>query len=42
MADICGVSFGACLVRVTRVDANGNVIAGQQLVRDRQARSRSR
>ena len=28
MADICGVSFGACLVRVTRVDANGNVIAG--------------
>ena len=28
MADICGVSFGACLVRVTRVDENGNVIAG--------------
>lgn len=28
MADVCGVSFGACLVRVTKVDANGNVIAG--------------
>lgn len=28
MADVCGISFGACLVRVTRVDANGNVIAG--------------
>jgi hypothetical protein len=28
MADICGVPFGACLIRVTRVDANGNVIAG--------------
>ncbi len=28
MAYNCGVSFGACLVRITRVDANGNVIAG--------------
>jgi hypothetical protein len=28
MADVCGVSFGACLVRVTKVDANGNVVAG--------------
>ena len=28
MADICGIPFGACLVRVTRVDENGNVIAG--------------
>ena len=28
MANACGVSFGACLVRVTRVDENGNVIAG--------------
>jgi hypothetical protein len=28
MAFNCGVSFGACLVRITRVDANGNVIAG--------------
>jgi hypothetical protein len=28
MADVCGVSFGACLVRVTRLDVNGNVIAG--------------
>jgi hypothetical protein len=24
----CGVSFGACLVRITKVDDNGNVIAG--------------
>jgi hypothetical protein len=29
MAVNCGVSFGLCRVRVTRVDANGNVIAGQ-------------
>ena len=28
MANACGVSFGACLVRITRVDENGNVIAG--------------
>lgn len=28
MPDICGVSFGACLARVTRLDSNGNVIAG--------------
>jgi hypothetical protein len=28
MAFNCGVSFGACLVRITRVDSNGNVIAG--------------
>lgn len=28
MANPCGVSFGACMVRVTRLDANGNVIAG--------------
>ncbi len=28
MADVCGVSFGACLLRVTRLDVNGNVIAG--------------
>ena len=28
MAFNCVVSFGACLVRITRVDANGNVIAG--------------
>jgi hypothetical protein len=28
MASVCGVSFGACLVRITRVDDNGNVIAG--------------
>ena len=28
MADVCGVSFGACLVRVTKLDANGNVVAG--------------
>jgi len=28
MAFNCGVSFGACLVRITRVDDNGNVIAG--------------
>jgi hypothetical protein len=28
MAVNCGVSFGLCRVRVTRVDANGNVIAG--------------
>ena len=28
MASVCTVSFGACLLRVTRVDANGNVIAG--------------
>jgi len=28
MANVCGVSFGACLYRITRVDANGNVIAG--------------
>ncbi len=28
MAFNCGVSFGACLVRVTRLDDNGNVIAG--------------
>jgi hypothetical protein len=28
MAFNCGVSFGACLVRITRVDENGNVIAG--------------
>src|SRR5687767_5864288 len=25
----CGVSFGACMVRITKVDENGNVIAGQ-------------
>lgn len=29
MANPCGVSFGACLLRVTRLDANGNVIAGE-------------
>jgi hypothetical protein len=29
MAVNCGVSFGLCRVRVTRVDSNGNVIAGQ-------------
>jgi len=28
MAVNCGVSFGLCRVRITRVDANGNVIAG--------------
>ena len=28
MAYNCGVSFGACLVRITRLDSNGNVIAG--------------
>ena len=28
MPNACGVSFGACLLRVTRLDANGNVIAG--------------
>lgn len=28
MAFNCGVSFGACRVRITRVDENGNVIAG--------------
>ena len=28
MANACGVPFGACLIRVTRVDSNGNVIAG--------------
>ena len=28
MAFNCGVSYGACLVRITRVDANGNVLAG--------------
>ena len=28
MANPCGVSFGACLLRVTRLDSNGNVIAG--------------
>lgn len=28
MADACGVPFGACLIRVTRLDTNGNVIAG--------------
>jgi hypothetical protein len=28
MAFNCGISFGACLVRITRVDENGNVIAG--------------
>ena len=28
MAFNCGVSFGACMVRITRVDENGNVIAG--------------
>jgi len=29
MAFNCGVSFGACLVRITRLDSNGNVIAGE-------------
>ncbi len=29
MANPCGVSFGACLVRITKVDSNGNVIAGE-------------
>ena len=29
MANACGVSFGACMIRITRVDENGNVIAGQ-------------
>jgi hypothetical protein len=29
MASVCTVSFGACLVRITRVDENGDVIAGQ-------------
>jgi len=28
VASVCGVSFGACLVRITKVDENGNVIAG--------------
>lgn len=28
MAFNCGVSFGACLVRITRLDDSGNVIAG--------------
>lgn len=28
MASVCTTSFGACLVRITRVDSNGNVIAG--------------
>src|SRR5262245_8338822 len=27
-AAFCSTSFGACLVRITRVDANGDVIAG--------------
>ena len=29
MAFNCGVSFGACMVRITKLDENGNVIAGQ-------------
>ena len=29
MAVNCGVSFGLCRTRVTRVDSNGNVLAGQ-------------
>ena len=28
MASVCTVSFGACLVRITKVDDNGNVVAG--------------
>ncbi len=28
MAVNCGVSFGACAVRLTRIDSSGNVIAG--------------
>ena len=28
MANVCGPSWGACLLRVTRLDVNGNVIAG--------------
>jgi len=28
MAFNCGVSFGACLTRITRLDDAGNVIAG--------------
>src|SRR5712691_4852696 len=28
MAINCGLSWGACVVRLTRVDAQGNVIAG--------------
>lgn len=28
MAVNCGVSFGICVVRITRVDSSGNVIAG--------------
>lgn len=28
MASACGVSFGACRLRITRVDENGSVIAG--------------
>lgn len=28
MAANCGVSFGLCVARITKVDANGNVVAG--------------
>ena len=28
MAGVCGIEFGVCAIRVTRVDAVGNVIAG--------------
>jgi len=28
MANLCGVSFGVCTVRLTKVDCDGNVIAG--------------
>ena len=29
MSVTCGVSFGVCVIRLTRVDASGNVIAGE-------------
>jgi len=31
MAVNCGVSFGLCAVRVTKVDASGNVVAGENM-----------
>jgi len=34
MAVNCGVSFGLCVVRITPVDAAGNVIAGDNYVSD--------
>jgi hypothetical protein len=28
MSGVCGISFGICTVRITRLDDDGNVIAG--------------